>query len=146
MEKVTAFIKGNYKTAIILVVVVVVIYLLFTWWKAKDAATVKILNPDGTAFVPTAEQTNTATGIATRIYTDLNSGWFFGKNIWGVFGRDDEAYLTLAGMSTAMFALTVGKYNEKYKRSLIADLRAESSIGQQYKDIILQKAEALKLV
>ncbi len=139
------FIEKYWKYILAVIIVMIIIAVVYIWWGKKEENTIRVVDDRGNPVDFTAEERNTATAIAGRIHDDLNSGWFFGMNIWGVVGRDDEAYTTLATMSDAMFSLTCQIYQEKYKTSLITDLRAESSIGQQYKDLILQKADKLKI-
>ena len=146
MQKVTQFIKAKYQWIIAGILLLLLVMGLLYWWKKKDETTVKIVDDNGNPINVSEEQLQTATALATRIYDDLNSGWMFGYNAFGIVGRNLEAYQQLAQSSDNIFTLTYQAYKNKYNSSLIGDIRNESSLaGGTHVNDILAVAARLNL-
>lgn len=141
LEKVLTYKKQIAIAAAIVVVVVIVYYV----WKGITNKQVSVVDDRGNTVSFTPTEQAQAISLATRIYNDINSGWLFGHNFWGNLGRDEAAYDEMIKLSNAMFALVCKTYQETYKSSLIADLRAESSLGTNTRKLILGRAEALNI-
>jgi hypothetical protein len=136
----------KYKTQVIIAAIVVVILIVvYLLWNKSSASPVKVVDDQGKPVSFTDDQRATASALADRIHEDINSGWLFGENFWGNLGRDSEAYDELIKLSDTMFALTCETYRKKYSSSLISDLRAETSLGTETRDLILSRADRLKI-
>lgn len=145
MNQVKMFLGKYWHTLLALVIVAIVLYLVYRAGK-KTGGNVTITDDLGNILNPTAEQTASANSIATRIHDDLNSGTLFGYNVWGTLGRDTEAYNALATASDTMFSYIYNRYRALFSSSLIADIKAESSIeGATTVNLILDKANRLQL-
>ena len=128
-----------------MVIVIIIVIIIYYWWQARNNNTVVIKDDSGNVITPTAAQQQQATALADRIHNDLNSG-VLGFNMFGIIGRDLDAYDQLAQASDTDFALTAQTYKSKYGSSLIADIRAESSIaGGTAVNLIEAKATRLNM-
>ncbi len=144
MGKVFTYLKAHYKQGIAIIIVVLILYGLYQWWKQRN--TVTVVDDNGNPVTITPTQTAQANALAERLQSDLNSGTLFGYNVFGMIGRDLDAYALLAQSSDTIFALTVAAYKSKYQRSLIADIAGESSIaGGTHVNDILAVAQRLNL-
>jgi hypothetical protein len=130
-----------------------VIWLIYYAGKKQGTGNVTVTDDQGNIVNPTPAQQQQANTIATRIHTDLNSGWLGGYNIWGNIGRDTQAYQEFAGMSDAMFSFTAQTYKTLFGSSIIADITAETSLPNDNtlgtktpKYLILEKANRLNIV
>jgi len=141
LEKLKPYTK-QIAIAIVVVVVVVIVYLL---WKKSSDSTIKVVDDRGNAVTITAAERQQAKEIATRIYNDIDSGWVFGYNFWGNIGRDEAAYDEMMNLSDTLFSLVCQIYKEDHGTSLIADLRDETSLGTQTRELILKRAERLNI-
>lgn len=145
MNQVKAFLAKYWHTILALIIVAVVLYMVYRAGK-KTGANVTVTDDTGNILNPTAEQTATANTIATRIHDDLNSGTVFGYNFFGTIGRDSEAYEILAQSSDSMFSYIYNRYRALFTTSLIADIKAESSISDAtVVELILSRANRLQL-
>lgn len=152
MNKVKQFFVNNWPALLSVLALLVVVYLIYYAGKKTGTGNTTVVDDQGNIVAPTAAQTAQAENIATRIRTDLNSGTFFGYNVWGNVGRDTAAYAEFANMSDSLFAFTAQTYRTKYGTSIIADIRDESSLptggigaSTSPKDLILQKADRLQI-
>lgn len=138
---------------VILAIIVLIVALIAVFYSGKKSGSnnVKVVDDTGKEVKFSEQQKAEAGSIARRIYVDLRSGWLFGLNFSSIL-RDNEAYKALVNMSDTMFALTAQTYRSVYNSSMIADIRAESSLAtggvggsESPKDIILRKAERLNI-
>jgi hypothetical protein len=140
-----AFVKKYWVWITVAVVAVVLIIVFSVAWK-KNKQQIAITDANGNPVNFTAAQTAEATELAKRLHDDLNSGFFFGYNIWGNIGRDADAYWAFSALSDSMFAYVCQIYQKEYNRSLIADIRSESSLPTDtYVKVILAKADKLNI-
>lgn len=142
---ITKFLGKYWHTLLAVVALLVVIYLIYRAGKNAGSGNTVVVDDSGNIVNPTAAQTEQANTIATRIHTDLNGGPF-GYDPFGTLGRDAEAYDVFAAMSDTMFRLVYQRYKDTFGSSIIADIRAESSIsGATTVNLILDKANRLNL-
>lgn len=152
MQAIKTFFANNWTSLLAVLLLLVVVYLIYKAGQKKGSGNYTVIDDQGTVVAPTAAQTQLAETVATRIHNDINSGWVGGFNLLGSIGRDDEAYIQFANMSDTMFAYTATTYARLFTRSIITDIRDESSlptggIGSSTtpKDQILAKAERLNI-
>jgi hypothetical protein len=146
VEKVFGWVKSNAMYIAIAITVVIAIYFVWAWWRKKDVNTNRIVDDRGRPVQFSQAEHSQAIALAERVYRDLNSGVLWGFNVWGTIGRDTQVYENIAIQSDAMFALTVEKYREKYKTSMVADIIAESSLDSRWKEPVVNKANRLNIV
>jgi len=152
MQALKTFFANNYTSLLAVLLLLVVVYLIYKAGQKKGSNNYTVIDDQGTIVTPSPVQTQLAETVATRIHNDLNSGWLGGYNVLGSIGRDDEAYIQFANMSDTMFAYTAATYGRLFARSIITDIRDESSlptggIGSSTtpKDQILAKAQRLNI-
>lgn len=152
MDKLKALFVNYWPALLSVLLLAVVVYIIYRAGKKDGTGNYTVVDDQGNIVNPTPVQNQTAESIATRIHTDLNSGVFFGYNVLGSVGRDDEAYAILANMSDSLFALTADAYHRLYVTSLVADIKAETSLptggigtSSTPKDQILAKAARLNI-
>lgn len=152
MNKLKVFLANNWHTLLAVIALVVVVYLIYRSGKKAGSGNYTVIDDQGHITAPTAEQTQIALSIATRIHDDLSSGYAFGFNFFSSIGRDTDAYTIFAGMSDAMFAYTAQVYHDHFGTSIISDIKDESSLAtggigssQSPKDLILEKANRLNI-
>lgn len=137
----------KYAVWIIATVVVIILFAVFYYIGKQKGGGYTVVDDSGNPVNLTDQQKQEASALSKEIYDDLNSGLVFGMNFFSSIGRNTACYQKLASLSDTMFQATCGAYYDAYKTSLIADLRAESSLpqGEGYMAVIYEKANRLKI-